>query len=351
MSIASRRMMRRQGQPITQPSGPLQLSSISQSLTSASATISWQTNKPADSHAAMYFGPAKHCTWNWQLSGTLDTSAPAQVYDFDGFEGTAAEVSQLHAQGIYCIAYFGGGDWEDYRADASAFPASVLGNPIDGWPSEKWIDVRQLAILRPIMAARADIAKNKGFDAIEWDCVDNYEQSSGFPLTRAHQFAFNTMLAQLCHERGMACFLKNCVSDLASYQPYFEGNLVEQAYEYNEQAAYSVFANAGKPVLVCEYRDQDVTVANQNDANARGFSLIRHNLNLNSRYVASFVTNPAAPVTLTNTASPRVNTTLATSHSMTFTGLTPGQRYGYLVWSQVGSEKVYDTTPRSFVAV
>lgn len=330
---------------------PLAVTNVQQTAAGGSLTVTWQTNLPADSHAALYFGPAKHCSWNWQLTGTLDTTADAQVYDIDGFETTAAQVSSLHASEIYCVAYFGGGDWEDYRSDAASFPAEILGNAIGGWPSEKWIDVRALATLRPIMEARADIAKSKGFDAIEWDCVDNYEQATGFPLTQADQFAYNTMLAQITHARGMACFLKNCVTDLASYQPYYEGNLVEEAYRYSEQVAYTTFATANKPVLVCEYRDQDVVVANQNDANTRGFSLIRHNLNLNTKYVASYVVNPAPPVVLTDTQSPKVNPAMTTTHTMTFTGLTPGQSYGYLIWSTASGQTVYDATPRRFVAV
>ena len=212
----------------------LTLSNI-QAITSAGAvTISWDTSIPADGVASLFFGPAKHCTWNWQLSGTVDTSADAQVYDFDAFDNTVSLVSQLHSQSIYCIAYFSGGTWENWRDDAGSFPSDVLGNNVSGWAGEKWLDIRQLSVLRPVMEARADIAKSKGFNAIEWDNVDGYLNSPGFPITQLDQQTYNKMLAQIAHIRGLASFLKNDIDDVAALQPYFEGSIAEQPYQYNE---------------------------------------------------------------------------------------------------------------------
>lgn len=349
MSINSRRLIR--GAPKVSPpsTGPLQLLNISRSLSSGSATITWQTNKPASSNTSIYFAPAKGCSWNWQLNGTIDTSANAQVYDFDAFDNTASLVSQLRTRNIYCIAYFSAGSWEDWRPDAANFPASVKGNNLDGWAGEKWLDVRQLAILRPLMGARADIAKSKGFNAIEWDNVDGYTNNPGFSMTRADQLAYNKMLAEVTHERGMACFLKNAVDDAASLQPYFDGIVIEQSYEYNETDKYISFPNANKPALVCEY--QTPSAADISHANANGFSLIKHTLDLDQKYLVSYVTSPPAAVTLTNTQSPKTSASQVMNHAMTFTGLTPGQRYSYLVWSQVGSEIIYDPIPRNFVAI
>jgi hypothetical protein len=41
---------------------------------------------------------------------------------------------------------------------------------------EKWLDVRQIAILGPIMSARMDVCKSKGFDAVEPDNMMVYNQ-------------------------------------------------------------------------------------------------------------------------------------------------------------------------------
>lgn len=349
MSIQARKLYRAVRPKLSQES--LEVSNVQSAATAASVTLSWQTSIPATSHAAIYFGPAKHCSWNWQLQGALDTTADAQVYDIDGFDIAKSAVASLQSAGRYVIAYFSGGSWEDWRSDAADFPSSVLGSNLDGWEGEKWLDIRQIDTLRSIMLARVDIAKAKGFNAIEWDNVDGYQQATGFTLTSAEQVAYNKMLAQITHERGLACFLKNSVDLVTVLEPFFEGVVIEEAYRYNEAAGYIQFPQMDKPGLVCEYRDSDVSLANQNDANAKGFSLIRHNLDLDTKYVASYVVDPAPAVVLTDTASPKSNPTLATSHTMTFTGLTAGQRYGFLVWSEAGGVRVYDSTPRTFTAV
>lgn len=80
MGIAARRLQRRKTES---QSLALSVSNVQWTLDGTSITLTWQTNKPADSRAALYYGPAKHCSWNWQLDGpTLDKTAPAQVYDF-----------------------------------------------------------------------------------------------------------------------------------------------------------------------------------------------------------------------------------------------------------------------------
>ncbi len=47
--------------------------------------------------------------------------------------------------------------WEDYRPDATpgeAFPAAALGNVYFGYPEERWVDLRQLDALEPMLRER-----------------------------------------------------------------------------------------------------------------------------------------------------------------------------------------------------
>ena len=130
----------------------------------------------------------------WILSAPLSASdvrpAPA-VFDIDGQDNSAAIVSELHEAGTKVICYVDVGTWEPGRSDSSAFPASVQGNGVDGWPGEKWLDIRQLSALEPIMKARMKMCRQKGFDAIEPDNIDGYTNTTGFPLTARDQLAYN----------------------------------------------------------------------------------------------------------------------------------------------------------------
>ena len=71
------------------------------------------------------------------------------------------------------ICYFSAGSYEAWRDDASQFPASALGDTLDGWEDERWLDIRDQGVLA-IMETRIALASEKGCDAVEPDNVDNY---------------------------------------------------------------------------------------------------------------------------------------------------------------------------------
>jgi hypothetical protein len=192
-------------------------------------------------------------SWQYQLTGTVDTKVDASVFDIDGADNSAAVVAALHAAGKKAVCYLSAGSWEDWRPDAASFPASVRGKGLDGWPGEQWLDVRQLGTLRPLMAARFDTCKAKGFDGVEPDNVDGYSNDTGFPLSASDQIAYNTMLAELAHARGLAIGLKNDVEQVPQLVGSFDFAVNEECSRYNECAALKPFIAAGKPVFHVEY--------------------------------------------------------------------------------------------------
>ena len=194
----------------------------------------------------------QHLTWYWQLSGTINNNVAAAAYDVDGFDTSAAEVAALHAQGKKVICYIDVGTAENWRPDYSSFPASVLGKTY-GWPGERWLDVRALSILEPIMTARFQMCQSKGFDAVEPDNMDGYSNSTGFPLTAAQQLTFDEWVANEVHSLGMAVFQKNDTDQTSKLQPYFDGMLDEQCNQYSECNTTQPNLSAGKPVLNAEY--------------------------------------------------------------------------------------------------
>ena len=63
----------------------------------------------------------------------------------------------------------------------SASLTRLLGRP-NGWPGERWFDIRRLDVLGSIMRDRIENCRRKGFDAVEPDNVDGYANRTGFPL-------------------------------------------------------------------------------------------------------------------------------------------------------------------------
>ena len=132
--------------------------------------------------------------------------------------------------------------------------------------------------MRPIMAARMDRCRAKGFDGVEPDNVDGYSNDTGFPLTGADQRAYNTMLAGLAHARGLSVGLKNDVEQARALQPFFDFAVNEQCRQYKECGRYRPFLRAGKAVFNAEY---DLTRSQFcPQARSPGLSSIRKRLNL-----------------------------------------------------------------------
>ena len=206
---------------------------------------------PATALATSQWVPPQQLTWYWQLTGTPKVE-PVAATDVDGFDNSSRTVADFHAIGQRMICYIDVGTWENWRTDASQFPATVLGNS-NGWPGERWLDVRQLAVLEPIMTARLKMCQQKGFDAVEPDNIDGDENNTGFPITAAEQLAYDTWIAQEVHSLGMAVFQKNDPDQAAQLEPYFDGVIDEQCNQYSECSSYQPYLNAGKPVLNAEY--------------------------------------------------------------------------------------------------
>lgn len=196
--------------------------------------------------------PAPGVSWQWQLTGRLDTSVRAAVYDVDGFTTTAEQVATLKKAGRKTICYLSTGAWEDFRPDAGAFPKELLGAG-NGWEGERWLDIRKTAELEPLMAARIDMCRTKGFDAVEPDNMDGYRNPSGFPLTAADQLRYNRLIAKLAHDRGLAVGLKNDLDQIPQLVGDFDFAVNEQCAEYRECERLTPFVQAGKAVFHVEY--------------------------------------------------------------------------------------------------
>lgn len=197
--------------------------------------------------------PAPNTSWQWQLSGDIDTSFDVEMYDIDLFDAPQDVMDELHGDGRIVICYFSAGSYEEWRPDAGDFPDEVLGEPLEDWPGERWLDIRRIDLLGPIMAARMDLAVQKGCDGVEPDNVDGYANESGFSITAEDQLTFNIWLSNEAHQRGLSIGLKNDLDQILDLLPYFDWALNEQCFQYEECELLLPFVDAGKAVFGVEY--------------------------------------------------------------------------------------------------
>ena len=202
-----------------------------------------------------WWRPAIGLTWQWQIGDLdIDTSVEADVYDVDLYVDQAT-IDELHAKGRKVICYISVGSYEDWRPDKDQFPPEVLGSDYDGWVGEKWLDIRRIDLLAPIMRARLDLCKSKGFDALEPDNMEIYTNDTGFPLTYEDQLKFALWLADEAHQRGLAIGQKNAADQVVDLVDVYDFAITEDYFFYKEAKKMLPYIEAGKPVFAAEYTD------------------------------------------------------------------------------------------------
>jgi endo-alpha-1,4-polygalactosaminidase (GH114 family) len=214
-----------------------------------------QTTTPVLQPSSDWWHPTVGLTWQWQIGNNdIDTSIQADVYDVDLYVDQSI-IDELHAKDRKVICYISVGSWEDWRPDKDQFPAEVLGNDYDGWPGEKWLDIREIEKLAPIMRARLDLCKSKGFDAVEPDNMEIYTNDTGFPLTYHDQLRYALWLADEAHQRGLAIGVKNAPDQVKDLVDHFDFAITEDAFFYDWAEEMNPFIEVGKPVFAAEYTD------------------------------------------------------------------------------------------------
>jgi len=176
-----------------------------------------------------------------------------------------------------------------WRPDVGRYPDEVVGDPLDDWQGERWLDVRRVDALRPILADRFDMCAGKGFTGVEANDVDGYTQDTVSDLTDEDQLRFNRMIAELAHERSLTVGLKNDLDQVDDLVDTFDFAVNESCVQYRECAALQPFTAQGKPVLHIEY---EMSTAEFCPVTALlGFRSIRKPVVLTARWSSA----PAAP--------------------------------------------------------
>lgn len=274
----------------TQPTLLLAASTVSPNekrikSTQPATTTSTATATPAIATALMsVWMPTPGTSFQIQYTGTIDTRMKVKMFDVDAYDTSTTTIAAIKANGAKVICYFSAGSYENWRTDKNSFPASILGNTMDGWPDERWVDIRQLTVLRTIMGKRMDIAVQKGCDGVDPDNMDGYTNSTGFPLVAQDQINYNKMIAQEAHNRNLSVGLKNDIDQVKELAPYFDWAINEQCFQYKECGVYSAFTGLNKAVFGVEYNSDPAVFCPQ--ANAANMDFLKKNLRLDAARVA-----------------------------------------------------------------
>lgn len=109
-----------------------------------------------------WWQPPAGTTWAIDLSETLSPPfANATAVDGDLFANNGSAWSTVTSAGYKTICYFSAGSYENWRPDKDDFQHADIGEPLDDWPGEAWVDTNS-ANVRAIMERRMDLAVQNG---------------------------------------------------------------------------------------------------------------------------------------------------------------------------------------------
>ncbi|RZA05558.1 MAG: hypothetical protein EOP11_12550 [Proteobacteria bacterium] len=241
--------------------------------------------------AGVKLPPTGKINWDWQIGATSDSAiaVPAGVtlLDVDVFTTSAAKVAQLKASGLYMICYVNAGSYQPGYPDSAQYPNYLKVQADPNWPGEYFLDVTDVfkpnSVLASILDARLKLCKEKGFDAVEPDNLQNDENVKGGRITTQQQIDFNGWFADAAHRNGLAVFQKNgpdkvLLKDRTGKMMVekFDGILNEECQQYNECAPLAEYPKRGKLALNVEYT-KDPNCAQSNSLN---INTIRKDLGL-----------------------------------------------------------------------
>lgn len=191
--------------------------------------------------------------WDWQLSGPLDLSQNLDAITLDPDSVTSRQMADLAVRVPLRICYVSVGTLEDWREDVSDFPTDVIGNIYLDWPDEKFIDIRRLSVLLPLMQTRFARCRDLGFNAIEPDNIDLHINDTGFAIGYGDVTTYVTALAGIAHGFGLQIGQKNAPELTQHLVRYMDFAVTENCLTDGWCADMRAYEADEKPIFAAEY--------------------------------------------------------------------------------------------------
>ncbi len=269
------------------------LSRLTLLLVAAVAFFGMQFSPRADA-ASWWVPPLGNQPWQWELSHPLrltnardmgtndrlpngDVAPPPVIYDIDGIDNSVATVAALHAMGKRVVCYVEVGAAGNYYTAAAEGitttyydllkKAGEFGARVPGYP-EYYLNIRSPVTEYIVAAMIKRQCADKGFDAVETDIDEEYNDHSGFTLSRSDEETYMTALANYLHGLGLGWWIKNPDDTGDNFAtemyPLADAVLTEQCNQYLSCGLLSAYVGR-KAVFNAEYRLKPSAFCAQDD--------------------------------------------------------------------------------------
>jgi hypothetical protein len=194
-------------------------------------------------------------SWYWYLGKDIidNLNLSYDAYDLDLEYINLSIIKYLHKHNKLVICYFSAGTYEEFRPYADRFPKEIIGNKLESWKDESWLNIRDYDKFKDIISSLLTSAKEKGCDGVEADNVDAFINHNGFNLSYNDQLRYNLWLSEQAHKLGLAIGLKNDIEQIKDLVKYFDFAINEQCFQYDECTNLMEFTKRNKAVFGVEY--------------------------------------------------------------------------------------------------
>jgi hypothetical protein len=197
--------------------------------------------------------PAAGASFQLQLTGELDSSLDVDVYIID-LDYEPADFAALRGARRYVVCHFSAGSLEPWRDDAGQVGEDVLGNELEDYPDERWLDVRA-ATVRTLVGGRLERARAHGCDAVFPANLGVHAADSGFALAEADALDYAGWLADEAAARGLRTMLGSAEL-IAQLADRYDLGLAFDCLAADGCQRWAPLRAAGKALLVVEVGEQ-----------------------------------------------------------------------------------------------
>jgi hypothetical protein len=125
------------------------------------------------------------------------------------------------------------------------------------YPRERWLDIRDISDLLPIMQARIRRCKGLGFDGVQFDNAGVWTvrpaPSPGAVLSAQDQINYNATMANVAHSQGLSVGFNGDEVQAATNVAYEDFQMSESCAYYGSCRLDDVLVQHNKPVFDIEY--------------------------------------------------------------------------------------------------
>ncbi len=212
-------------------------------------------SQPASVPAPARWVPAPDAKFDLQFSTPMQLQRQVDFMVLDLADALPDEITTVKNNGAAAVCYFNGGSIDVEDEDFDSVAPLVIGRKLETEPTARWLDLRNIDEIAPMIRGRLDRCRDKGFDAALIGNLENYLFRSGFPIGERQQIAFNRFIADEAHKRGLSIGLWNSRSQIAPLADSYDFILVSGCFEDGWCNETGAFIEMGKPAFVVEFAE------------------------------------------------------------------------------------------------